>query len=205
MKTKIKICGMTQIEDVEKAIALGVDAIGFVFAESKRKVDPHWVQEVVSKLPPFVITVGVFMNQSPEVVEESVRISHVDVIQLHGTEAFDPDFVQRMSQLRKVIRRIPVYPEDTAKDLEERIRQIPASAYLVDPGGGSGIPFDWSITIGLPQPVILAGGLTSENVKKAISMARPWAVDVSSGIESSPGKKDWEKMERFIQEVQCLE
>lgn len=205
MRTRIKICGMTRIEDVENAIALGADAIGFVFAESKRKVEPQWVKDVISTLPPFVITVGVFMNQPIDIIEESVRVTSVDVIQLHGDEAFDPNFVCRMSKLRRVIRRIPVCPGDTTEDLEKRIRQIPASAYLLDPGGGSGISFDWSIARDLPQPIILAGGLTPENVKKAISLARPWAVDVSSGIEFSLGKKDLEKMRRFIQEVQCLE
>jgi len=205
MRTRIKICGMTEIEDVQKAIALGADGIGFVFAESKRKVDPQWVREVISTLSPFVITVGVFMNQPLETVEEITRISGIDIIQLHGEEASDPHFVHQVSKLRRVIRRIPVSPGDTQKDLETRIRQIPASGYLLDPGGGSGISFDWSIAYGLPQPIILAGGLTPENVKNAISLVHPWAVDVSSGVESMLGKKDWGKMERFIQEVRCLE
>ncbi|HTP50789.1 MAG TPA: phosphoribosylanthranilate isomerase [Anaeromyxobacteraceae bacterium] len=194
---RIKICGITSVEDALAAVRLGADALGFNFwSDSKRYISPSAAEAIVARLPPFVTTVGVFVNQPEGEIRAIASESGVQVFQLHGDEP--PDFCARLPL--PVIKAIPV---DQVKALS-RLLSYEVSAFLLDTPsrgfGGSGVPFDWSLAEGVSEvaPVILAGGLTPENVAEAIRAVRPYAVDVASGVESHPGAKDPAKMARFI-------
>lgn len=196
-QVRIKICGITSVEDALAAVRLGADALGFNFwSDSKRYISPSAAEAIVARLPPFVTTVGVFVNQPEGEIRAIASESGVQVFQLHGDEP--PDFCARLPL--PVIKAIPV---DQVKALS-RLLSYEVSAFLLDTPsrgfGGSGVPFDWSLAEGVSEvaPVILAGGLTPENVAEAIRAVRPYAVDVASGVESHPGAKDPAKMARFI-------
>ena len=197
-KTRVKLCGITCRKDALLAAQLGADALGFVFTESRRRIDPEEARDIIAGLPPFIITVGVFMDQPMDEVNQILRITGVDRAQLHGSEP--PDYCRRVKC--RVVKSIRVRPEDSRETLLDRMRPYTVSGFVLDPGAGSGQTFDWHIARDLPQPILLAGGLTPENVKDAIQVARPFGVDVSSGIESAPGKKDAEKMKRFFKEIE---
>jgi phosphoribosylanthranilate isomerase len=201
-RVRVKFCGITQLKDAQAAVSLGADAVGFVLTnKSKRFIEPSRARTIRETLPPFVTAVVLFNNDDANWIEEAVRVVRPDIIQFHGTEsrALCESFGVRY------IKAIGMGEEGTVK---RTVAQHPnAAAILLDsnkPGeqGGSGVAFDWSlIPTNLPKPVILAGGLTCDNVALAIRTARPYAVDVASGIESAPGIKDAEKMRRFINEV----
>ena len=201
-RVRVKFCGITRLEDAQAAVSLGADAVGFVLTnKSKRFIEPSRARTIRETLPPFVTAVVLFNNDDANWIEEAVRVVRPDIIQFHGTEsrALCESFGVRY------IKAIGMGEEGT---VERTVAQHPnATAILLDsnkPGeqGGSGVTFDWSrIPTNLPKPVILAGGLTCDNVALAIRTARPYAVDVASGIESAPGIKDAEKMRRFINEV----
>ena len=200
-QVRIKICGVTSVEDALAAVRLGADALGFNFwPDSKRYVSPSTAEAIIARLPPFVTTVGVFVNQPEGEIRAIASESGVQVFQLHGDEP--PDFCARLPL--PVIKAIPV---DQVKTLS-RLLSYEVSAFLLDTPsrgfGGSGVPFDWSLAEGVSEvaPVILAGGLTPENVAEAIRAVRPYAVDVASGVESRPGAKDPAKMARFIAAAQ---
>jgi len=196
---RIKICGITTLEDGDMAAHLGADALGFVFAPSLRKIDPQKCNHIVRNLPPAVTTVGVFMDQPFSEVMKTVEITGVDVVQLHGKEA--PDFCRRLA--RRVIKRIHVYPEDTKTSLIQKMGPFSVSAFLIDPGAGVGRPFDWNVCQGIDFPLIIAGGLNPDNVGHLVRKLCPYGVDVSSGVEDAPGKKSYAKIKRFIEEVRC--
>ncbi len=201
MTTKIKICGITNIEDALFAAEAGADALGFVFYEkSPRYVSSETVKKIVSMLPPFVTTVGLFVNAGVEAIETTVRLSGIDVIQLHGDETpeecgFAP---------HPVIKAVRVKDAGSLAGVEK----YPVSALLLDAWndqqyGGTGESFNWQLARNLTGqlPIILAGGLNPDNVAEAIRVVAPYAVDVSSGVEISPGKKDHDKIRKFIQQV----
>lgn len=203
--TKIKICGITRLEDAQKAVELGVDALGFIFSKSPRRVDAEVATEIIKDLPPFITTVGVFVNESMDVVKHIASVCRLNVLQFHGDEL--PEFCSQFS--RKVIKSFWVKNPDDLSMLPGYKGIV--SAYLLDSRvegkrGGTGKVFDWELAkIALPYGrVILAGGLTSENVKEAIKAINPYAVDVSSGVESAPGKKDHEKMKKFVAAVRQI-
>ena len=200
-RTRIKVCGITRIEDALTAIALGVDALGFVFYEkSPRYIEPRQAARIVRALPPFVSAVGLFVNPDQGHLDRVLGDCPLDIVQLHGDES--PEFCQ--AQGRRVIKAVAV---ETASDLPR------ASSYhcplLLDakapPGvyGGAGESFDWSLLQGFGHdyPLILAGGLNSDNVREALAIRQWFAVDVSSGVESSPGIKDAGKMRAFVAAV----
>lgn len=205
LSVKVKFCGITRLEDAETAAALGADAVGFVFYEkSPRFIDPAAAAEIIRRLPPFVCKVGLFVNSEKHKVESVVRETGIDLVQYHGDES--P--VQCESGSKPWMKAIRVSPE---MDVEaEAARYARASAIFLDADdpaayGGTGQCFDWRvIPRKLPRPVILAGGLTPENVGKAIRIAAPYGVDVSGGIESSKGIKDPVKMEKFITEARRI-
>lgn len=200
--TRIKCCGMTRVEDALLAARLGADAIGLVFtARSRRQVTLARAQEIVASLPPFVSTVALFMDDEASLVQRIVEDLRPSLLQFHGSER-DDWCVQFGHPFLKAIAM-----GEGAAALP-RLRDYPhAAGLLLDghgPGeaGGSGKAFDWSLLpAGLAQPVILAGGLTSDNVVDALRAARPWAVDVASGVESAPGIKDPRKLAAFIHAV----
>jgi phosphoribosylanthranilate isomerase len=192
----IKICGTTTEEDALLAVALGTDALGFVFAPSRRQVKPDDVRSIVKRLPHEVTTIGVFQNERPETVVEIASTVGLHGVQLSGREP--------LSEVRWIRERLPfVIQGFTAGDPALAIAANgPADVVLVDsPNPGSGQVFDWRLAEGAPGGVrlLLAGGLTPENVGEAIRRVRPWGVDVATGVESSPGRKDPRKLRRFIE------
>lgn len=191
----VKICGITNEDDALLAVAMGADAVGFVFAPSPRQVSPQIVYDITRRLPPEILTVGVFRDDLPDRIFDVVARSGVKAVQLHGHEPVAT--VAAVSEgVRWVIKAV------AAGSREARIAdQLGTDLILVDaPRPGSGRVFDWRLTDEIPSGVrlILAGGLTVENVKGAIEYVKPWGVDVSSGVEEAPGKKDALKLRRFI-------
>jgi len=195
--TQVKICSITNVEDALLAARYGADALGLIFCESKRRIVPEQAREIVRALPPFVGTVGVFMDQPLEFVQQVIQTTGVQVVQLHGEEP--PEYCRQIG--RRVIKRIKVQSSDTQPFVEDRIKPYADYNILLDPGAGDGEIFNWRIVSKLKTPFILAGGLNPDNVWAAIQLARPVGVDVSSGVEARPGKKDPDKLKAFIQEV----
>ncbi len=198
----IKICGITTAADALLAAALGADAVGFVLAPSSRQIAPPRVQEIVGLLPPGVLTVGVFRNEAPQRVAEIVNRCGLKVAQLHGRESIaDTQLIRE-----KVPAVIKAFPGGSAAlAMADRYG---ADMVLVDSDNpGSGQVFDWSLAEGAPGGIrlIMAGGLTPENVAMAIAKVRPWGVDVSTGVELSPGRKDPARLRAFINAVRETE
>ncbi|MFD9624469.1 phosphoribosylanthranilate isomerase [Peribacillus muralis] len=197
----VKICGIKTLSAAKEAVTCGADFVGFIFAESSRKIEPELVGEFGTKLPIHVKKVGVFANQTEQEVLRSAEVAGLDFIQLHGNES--ADFARRMPL--PVIKAFAIQSE---KDLEN-LREYPAEFLLVDlPKGssGKGLTLDWDMIGKADLPlgkVILAGGLTPENVGKAISAVSPIAVDVASGVETN-GMKDPLKMKAFINEAKNI-
>lgn len=196
---KIKICGITNIEDALLAVDLGADALGFIFyKESKRYIRPERAHEIISKLPPFVTTVGVFVNQQLDEIRSIKEVVGFDVFQLHGDES--PDFCKKLG--RGVIKTIRVNEYINSKEIESYpVQTILFDTYSTKGYGGTGESFRWEILKGLntSKRIILSGGLSAENVSHAIRTAKLYGVDVSSGVEDYPGKKNPEKLKKFIE------
>jgi len=199
--TRIKICGITNKEDALEAAHLGVDALGFVFAESPRRVIPRMVQEIVELLPPFISRVGVFVNEEREKVKEIAARCHLTTVQFHGEGC--PSYCEGFRE--KTVKAFSIKDEA----ILETIPEYEVDAYLLDsysPSryGGTGNTFDWQIALKIKKfgvPIVLSGGLDPDNVKEAIERVRPYAVDVGSGVEVEEGKKDTEKLEDFVRKV----
>jgi phosphoribosylanthranilate isomerase len=194
---RVKICGITNLDDAMAAVEWGADALGFVFAPSPRQVTLKQASRVVAESPPFICKVGVFVNSNLETVREVMNICNLDLAQLHGSES--PDFCQALSP--RVIKSFRVKNESVLALLP----QYKVSAYLLDSYdpqlvGGTGQVFNWDIAKKAIQygRIILSGGLSPDNVCQAIAKVHPYAVDVSSGVESSPGKKDHGKLCTFL-------
>jgi len=197
--TKVKICGITNITDALTAVRYGADALGFIFASSRRNITLKRAKQIISQLPPFIITVGVFMDQSLEYVRKAIDLTGIDLIQLHGNES--KEYCNKIS--KSIIKRIQVKGSGSRKYLLSCINLYDVSAFILDPGAGSGKTFDWEILTDIHHPLIVAGGLTPENVGELVKRYNPYAVDVSTGVEILPGKKDADKVKRFIKEVRC--
>jgi len=199
MSLKVKICGITNLDDALAAVDAGAAALGFMFYESSpRHVSLTTAADIIRQLPPFIARVGVFVNPDGALVKKTIEVCGVDTLQFHGEEA--PQFC-RMFGL-KTIKAFRVQGQESLSEL----RNYATDAWLLDSfvagvRGGTGATFHWELALEakkLGRPVILAGGLTSENVAEAVHQVRPYAVDVSSGVESSPGKKDPAKVRAFI-------
>ena len=200
--TKVKICGFTNAENAQQAALTGIDAIGLNFyAKSPRHVNIDSAREIVAALPPFVNKVGLFVNANPSLIDEVLCEVALDTLQFHGDES-PSDCAQYEMPFIKAIR---VSPEvDLIKTANEYYQAgaLLLDTYQSDFYGGSGKSFDWSLAkIELDLPIILAGGLTPDNVSAAIDIAQPYAVDVSSGVESAKGLKDIDKIRAFISSV----
>ena len=199
--TKVKICGIKTLSDAKFAVDYGADAIGFVFAESIRNVSKEKARAIVQKLPPFVTTVGLFVNDTAENIEAICRFCGLDTIQLHGNER--PSLLNKL----KAFKTIKAFRIQNEKDIipirKYKPDAILLDGYSVNKMGGTGTSFDWKIVKKLRTsiPVIVAGGLTHLNVSQAIRIVNPYAVDVSSGVESGPGKKDRKLIKKFIDAV----
>ncbi len=194
---RIKICGITNVDDALAAAEAGADAIGMIFADSPRRITPEQAARIVAALPAFITTVGVFADADAATIERIVRQVRLDRVQLHGSEP--PELAQRLS--RPVIRRLRIGPDTSVEALRREADRWTGCALLLDPGAGSGETFDWGLAAQLGRPVIVAGGLTCGNVVEAIRAARPAGVDVCSGVEREPGRKDARKMQEFVARV----
>ena len=195
--TKIKLCGLSRIQDIETANTLKPDYIGFVFAaKSKRRVTQLQAAELKSKLNPETKAVGVFLDDDLDMVAGMMNLGIVDVVQLHGSE--DEEYIKKL----RVITDKPIikaFVINTAEDVK-RAEQSTADYILLDGGKGSGKVFDWNLLKEIKRPYFLAGGLNTENAAQAVASLKPFAVDVSTGIETD-GFKDAEKMTAFVAAV----
>jgi phosphoribosylanthranilate isomerase len=200
--TRIKICGITRMEDARAAAELGADAIGLVFfAGSPRCVDVERANTIIATLPPFISTVALFVNAETADVNRVLNAVSVDLLQFHGDES--GDYCRQFK--RPYMKAIRVRPSvDLLQYASEHgsAKALLLDAYRDGAYGGTGHTFDWKlIPANLPLPIVLSGGLTGQNVVEGIKAVRPWAVDVSSGVESAKGIKDHAKMAEFISAV----
>jgi phosphoribosylanthranilate isomerase len=200
---RIKICGITNLEDALLATELGADALGFIFyPKSPRYVAPDTAREIIALLPPLVTSVGVFVDENVTVVQDLAAQVGLDWVQLHGQES--PDYCRSLG--RRVIKGFRIKDESSLKDLEPfrgAVQAVLLDTYKKGQVGGTGETFDWLLAREAKQygQIILAGGLTPENVAQAIKVAQPQAVDTASGTEAAPGKKDPEKLREFFSAV----
>jgi len=199
--TFIKICGITNIEDARASIDMGADVLGFVFAESPRKISPSTAQKIISQLPPNRLYVGVFVNHTTDQIIKIKKFCGLNTVQIH-------DDISDMDQIKKefrIIKGFRVKPDNPIPHLSDPNIIMLLDTYSKTAHGGTGKTFDWqkAIDIAKKQPIILAGGLTPENVTLAIETVRPFAVDVSSGVEKSKGLKDHQKISAFIEKVRA--
>lgn len=202
MSARVKVCGITRREDAEAAVQCGADAIGFVFwLHSARYIDADSARRIADVIPPFVCTVGVYVDPDAAWVEETARAAKLNLLQFHGDES--PEFCNQFSQ--PYIKAIRVKPDIDLLQYAERYRTAKGlllDTYAANMPGGTGHVFDWRlIPQQLPLPLILSGGLNPDNVAYAIKQTNPWAVDVSSGVEASKGIKDKKKIIAFMQGV----
>ena len=215
MKTdriRIKMCGTTNLEDALAAVEAGVDALGFIFYDkSPRAVDPKVARIIIEQLPPFVDTVGVFVDRDREEVEEIIRFCNLGYAQLHGKES--PKYCERLARLTapcQIIKALRVDGDLQASDImpyNEHVKGFLLDTYQKGVQGGTGQRFDWSLIEGLKlqRDFILAGGLDAENVQEALGAVRPYALDVNSGVENAPGQKGHELIREFIRRVRSCE
>ena len=202
-QVKVKICGMTNLKDVKVAVDGGVDAVGFIFyKKSPRSVTMQAVRKIVLELPAFVNSVGVFVDETAEQINKISDHCKLDRVQLHGDES--PAFCKKIRH--RVIKAIRVKDIQSLKKLSD----YPVCSFLLDTFsedqyGGTGKVFDWNLAYSAKKygPIILAGGLTPNNVRQAIQRIQPYGVDVCSGVESQPGIKDHKKMQAFLKNVKA--
>lgn len=213
-RTRIKLCGLTRAQDVQLAVELGADALGFVFyPPSPRAVDAKQAAQLLALLPPFVSAVGLFVNASVAEVRQTLAIAPISILQFHGDETLEQCCAIAQELQRPFLRALRVKPDMKSADLLECDQQYrSASPYFsgllldtwVDSYGGSGKVFDWSlIPAELAHQAVLSGGLNVQNVTEAVVSVRPFAVDVSSGIESAKGIKDAALMHAFVSAVRA--
>ena len=197
--TRIKICGITRIEDGLAAARLGAHAIGLVFyAGSPRAVVPAQARRIIDALPPFVTPVGLFVNADAQTVRDTLAVAPVSMLQFHGDESAEFCGGFGLPYLRAVRVRPGIDLLQYAQEFHGA-KGLLLDAWVDGARGGTGATFDWSlIPREMPVPVVLSGGLDAGNVERAVRTVRPWAVDVSSGVESAKGIKDAAKMEAFI-------
>lgn len=197
---RVKICGITNLEDAKAAIEFGADALGFVFYKgSPRFVTVQQARSIISKLPPFVTTVGVFVDEAPEIINSLIIDAGIDIIQLHGDER--PEGCNFTRRCFKAIRIKSIDSLEPLKTFTGIVSAFLLDAYAADALGGTGQKFNWDIAVEAKQfgRIILAGGLTPDNVREAILHVKPYGIDVSSGVEREKGKKDHQKMKLFIE------
>ena len=214
--TWVKICGTTNLADAEAAMNAGTDALGFIFAPSPRQITEEAAAEIIDALPPTLKKIGVTVNQSPEAVAKLAQNVGLTGIQLHGDEPGDQMWAYRSALApRMIIKTLQAQQVLTGGDdfLYSYLRVSEFfDSVLLDAGtpgqpGGTGVPFDWDALVGIVShiqqwiPVIIAGGLTAANVSAAVQLFAPWGVDVVSGVESKPGRKDAAKLTAFVAAV----
>ncbi len=202
LRTRVKICGITRLQDAVFAANIGVDAIGLVFyANSLRAVEINQAQMIIQQLPPFVTTVGLFVDAEPNFVQHILTKVPLDILQFHGEET--PEYCASFT--RPYIKALRMRPNTDVGQYAKKYIQAQAlllDSYVKGTKGGTGITFDWQqVPTNISKPIIIAGGLTPNNVAQVITKLQPYAVDVSGGVESTKGIKDTEKMTVFMQGV----
>ena len=199
--TKVKICGITNYEDAAHAAILGADYIGFNFYElSPRHVDESEVKKFIGKLPKNVKKVGVFVNQNLDKVKKIVKALDLDLIQLHGDETQDYCSKLKAETKKHIIKAFRIRSKEDIKKISNyNVDFLMFDAYKEEMFGGTRKTFDWKIINGVNKPFFLSGGLNPKNVKEAIRTAKPYAVDAASSVEETLRKKDYKKMEKFIE------
>ncbi len=201
----IKVCGITNIQDAQDAVAAGTDAVGFVFAASKRKVTADTVREIIKELPDGIEKIGVFVDEKEETVKRLASYCGLTGIQLHGEESFE--YCRMLSEDGyNVIKAVRVKDKIDEKQLKPYLdlNAILLDTYKTGQPGGTGEAFDWKAVLEYNwenTSYILAGGLHAGNVAEAVRITKPFGVDVSSGVEKEPGKKDGEKLREFIRQA----
>ena len=200
--TRIKICGITNIDDALMSIDAGADALGFNFVPGTPRYlkDTKAATKIIEQLPPFITTVGLFVNADPGLIQSIADECHLDMLQLHGDES--PQFCQGFN--RRVIKAVRIKDESSCSHLSDyRVSGYLLDTYVKGALGGTGVAFDWSLAVKAKQygRIVLAGGLDPDNVASAVQQVRPYGVDVSSRVEASPGRKDPVKVKTFIQSV----
>lgn len=204
---RVKVCGITNIRDATLAVELGVDALGFIFATSPRQVKPDKVRDIVRAIPPFVNSVGVFVNEDPGKMKELIRFCGLDLVQLHGDES--PDTCQNLMPF--TIKAFRIKDESGFQSITPycgKVRAFLFDTYSKERRGGTGKTFDWDLAVTdkeLGTPIILSGGLTPSNIETAISSVKPYAVDVNSGVEERPGRKSPVRMRELMQKIRGME
>lgn len=198
---RVKICGIRDWEEARMVLDAGVDTLGFVFARSPRAIKPEAAREIITRLPPFTTAVGVFVNEPRYSLMEIASFCRLDVLQLHGDEP--PEYCHGLSQ--RLIKAVRVRDAASLAGLEayREVRGFLLDAWVPGKAGGTGKPFNWELVRGAvtgDKPVILAGGLTPENVGAAIQLVHPYAVDVSSGVEVG-GRKNPARIAAFLEAV----
>jgi len=198
---KIKICGITNLEDALAAAEFGADALGFIFyKKSPRYIDPEKAVEIISQLPPIIVPVGIFVNEREEKIREIQELTCIQTIQLHGDET--PEFCQRFGV--RVIKAFQVKDKESIKHMAHyHVGAFLLDSYRDGQRGGTGTTFDWHLAVVAKTfgKIILAGGLTPENAAEAVKLVQPYGVDVSGGVEREKGFKDHAKIRKFISEV----
>jgi phosphoribosylanthranilate isomerase len=207
---KVKICGITTVEDALACVESGADALGFVFyPKSKRAVTPQVVRKITQNLPPFVSKVGVFVNEDPRDILEIMSYANLDYAQLHGDET--PEMCEYVGASR-VIKAFRLKDDSSVQEVKNYlkvVRAILVDSYSEVSYGGTGRRADINLILKVKEiasgvPLIVSGGLNPENVVTVIREVEPYAVDVSSGVEKSPGVKDWEKVKEFVRRAKTL-
>ncbi len=202
-KVEVKICGITNHEDALTAARLGASALGFIFARSQRQITPEKARDIIAKIPPFVKTVGVFVNERHAKIKEIIRYCGLDLIQLHGDES--PEFCYEM--MPYTIKAIRIKDESSLKSIGAyygKVRALLFDTFSRNLAGGTGKTFDWKLAKkikGKGIPIILSGGLEPSNIDMAIHTVKPYAVDVNSGVEEYPGKKSFVLMRDLMDKV----
>jgi phosphoribosylanthranilate isomerase len=200
---KVKICGITNGEDASEAVSLGVDALGFIFAESPRHITPERACHIIEGLPAGVRTVGVFVNEDMDAVKDVLSHCRLDLVQLHGEES--PEFCRAF--MPRTVKSIRIRDESSLSclsDYEGSVKALLLDTYREGRQGGTGETFDWRLALEAKRsgmPVILSGGLGPNNISRAISLVKPYAVDINSGIEERPGKKDPYLMRKLMESI----
>jgi len=202
-KVEVKICGITNHEDALAAAELGAGALGFIFARSQRQITPEKARDIITEIPLFVKTVGVFVDEGHAKIKEIIRYCGLDLIQLHGDES--PELCYEM--MPHTIKAIRIKDESSLRSSSAyhgKIRALLLDTFSRNKAGGTGKTFDWKLAKkikGQGIPIILSGGLGPSNIDRAIRIVKPYAVDVNSGVEERPGKKSYVLMRDLMEKV----
>ena len=203
----IKICGITRFEDAAEAVKLGANALGFIFTSSPRQISPEKARDIIGSLPPFVKSVGVFVNESPATIRDITDLCGLDLVQLHGDES--PNLCKEfMPYTMKALRIKDDSIIPSIESYRGKVRALLLDTYVKNKPGGTGKTFDWDLAVKIKTfniPIILSGGLGPNNIKDAIKTVRPYGVDINSGVEESPGKKNHTLLKTLFERLKMVD